>query len=36
VKTVTGTFTGLQHPAFHDVRQFLNIPYAQPPIEDRR
>ncbi|KAJ5664571.1 hypothetical protein N7507_005302 [Penicillium longicatenatum] len=36
VKTVTDTFTGLQHPAFQKVRQFLNNPYAQPPIEDRR
>lgn len=36
VETATGTFTGMQHPVFHDVRQFLNIPYAQPPVEDLR
>ncbi|KAI2603462.1 alpha/beta-hydrolase [Hypoxylon fragiforme] len=36
VETLTGTFTGLQNPEYPDVREFRNIPYAEPPVGKRR
>ncbi|OTA66074.1 alpha/beta-hydrolase [Hypoxylon sp. EC38] len=32
VGTLTGTYTGLQNPDYSDVREFRNIPYAEPPV----
>ncbi|KAJ5601471.1 carboxylesterase [Penicillium lagena] len=32
VRTLTGTYTGLQNPDYPNVREFRNIPYAQPPV----
>ncbi|KAH8646870.1 carboxylesterase [Xylariales sp. PMI_506] len=32
VQTRTGTYTGLQNPDFPNVREFRNIPFAQPPV----
>ncbi|KAJ2987441.1 hypothetical protein NUW58_g4502 [Xylaria curta] len=32
VKTLTGSYTGLQEPEFEGVRVFRNIPYAIPPV----
>lgn len=36
VRTLTGTYTGLQNPRYPNVREFRNIPYAEPPIGKRR
>ncbi|KAK4246326.1 lipase 1 [Corynascus novoguineensis] len=36
VRTITGVYTGLIDPEFPDVRQFRGIPYAEPPLGDRR
>ncbi|PVH73285.1 alpha/beta-hydrolase [Cadophora sp. DSE1049] len=36
VKTLTGVFTGLQNPEYPAVREFRNIPYAQPPVNSLR
>lgn len=36
VRTTTGTFTGLQNPAHDNVREFRSIPYALPPLGERR
>jgi carboxylesterase type B len=36
IKTSTGVFTGLQNPDHADVREFRNIPYAQPPVGSLR
>lgn len=32
VRTVTGKYTGLQSPDYPAVREFRNIPYAEPPV----
>lgn len=32
VKTVTGRYTGLQDIQYSGVREFRNIPYAEPPV----
>ncbi|KAI1101600.1 alpha/beta-hydrolase [Jackrogersella minutella] len=32
VGTLTGTYSGLQNPDFPGVREFRNIPYAEPPV----
>lgn len=32
VTTKTGVFTGLQNPNYTAVREFRNIPFAQPPV----
>ncbi|KAI0165253.1 alpha/beta-hydrolase [Hypoxylon sp. FL1284] len=32
VKTLTGVYTGQQSPDYPDVREFRNIPYAEPPV----
>lgn len=32
VATLTGTYTGLQNPDYPGVREFRNIPYAEPPV----
>ncbi|KAI1371272.1 alpha/beta-hydrolase [Hypoxylon crocopeplum] len=32
VGTLTGTYTGLQNPHYPGVREFRNIPYAEPPV----
>ncbi|KAI0005743.1 alpha/beta-hydrolase [Xylariaceae sp. FL0662B] len=32
VRTLTGTYTGLQNSDYHGVREFRNIPYAEPPV----
>lgn len=36
VKTLTGIFTGLQNADYPSVREFRNIPYAQPPVNSLR
>ncbi|CAI7595607.1 unnamed protein product [Penicillium glandicola] len=36
VETKTGTFTGLYNDTYPNVRQFLHIPFAQPPLGDLR
>ncbi|KAH7353573.1 acetylcholinesterase [Plectosphaerella cucumerina] len=36
VRTSTGTFTGLVDSEFPNVRQFLSIPFAEPPVASRR
>ncbi|KAK3395316.1 Alpha/Beta hydrolase protein [Podospora didyma] len=36
VKTITGTYTGLVDDAFPHVRQFRSIPYAEPPLGNKR
>ncbi|KAI2791820.1 hypothetical protein POX_c04699 [Penicillium oxalicum] len=36
VETRTGTFIGMLNDTFPDVRQFLRIPFAQPPVGDLR
>lgn len=36
VKTLTGIFTGLQSADYPAVREFRNIPYAQPPVNSLR
>ncbi|KAM0327397.1 hypothetical protein ACHAQA_005683 [Verticillium albo-atrum] len=36
VQTSTGTFTGLIDPAFPNTRQWLAIPFAEPPVGARR
>ncbi|KAI1136457.1 alpha/beta-hydrolase [Hypoxylon sp. FL0543] len=32
VATLTGTYIGLQNPDYPGVREFRNIPYAEPPV----
>ncbi|KAF3067233.1 cAMP-regulated D2 protein [Daldinia childiae] len=32
VRTLTGTYTGLQNSEYTGVREFRNIPYAEPPV----
>ncbi|KAI8963505.1 alpha/beta-hydrolase [Daldinia sp. FL1419] len=32
VRTLTGTYTGLQNTEYPGVREFRNIPYAEPPV----
>ena len=32
VRTLTGRFTGLVNPDYSNVREFRDIPFAQPPI----
>ncbi|KAI3325437.1 carboxylesterase [Xylariaceae sp. AK1471] len=32
VETSTGRYTGLQDPKYSGVREFRNIPYAEPPV----
>ncbi|PYH95647.1 carboxylesterase, type B [Aspergillus ellipticus CBS 707.79] len=36
VETQTGTFIGFLNDTFPNVRQFLNVPYAKPPLGDLR
>ncbi|KAJ4201358.1 hypothetical protein NW759_015675 [Fusarium solani] len=36
VETNTGTFIGMYNDTYPNVRQFLRIPFAQPPIGDLR
>ncbi|KAJ6016990.1 carboxylesterase [Penicillium sp. IBT 35674x] len=36
VRTVTGAFTGLRNANFSGVREFRNIPFAQPPVGSLR
>ncbi|CAK38419.1 alpha/beta-hydrolase [Aspergillus phoenicis ATCC 13157] len=36
VETRTGTFIGMLNDTYPDVRQFLRVPYAKPPIGDLR
>ncbi|KAJ5491733.1 hypothetical protein N7539_003300 [Penicillium diatomitis] len=36
VETRTGTFVGMLNDTFPDVRQFLRIPFAKPPVGDLR
>ncbi|CAK7217679.1 hypothetical protein SBRCBS47491_003250 [Sporothrix bragantina] len=36
VTTLTGVFTGELNAAYPNVREFRSIPFAQPPIGDRR
>lgn len=36
VRTKTGTFTGLRNDDFRGVREFRNIPFAQPPVGSLR
>jgi carboxylesterase type B len=36
VQTNTGVFTGLQNADYSGVREFRNIPYAQPPVHELR
>ncbi|OJJ42440.1 hypothetical protein ASPZODRAFT_105113 [Penicilliopsis zonata CBS 506.65] len=36
VETPSGTFVGMLNDSYPDVRQFLRIPFAQPPIGDLR
>ncbi|KAH8657942.1 Alpha/Beta hydrolase protein [Xylariales sp. PMI_506] len=36
VSTPTGTFIGIFNDTYPDVRQFLRVPYAQPPVGDLR
>ncbi|CAK7200912.1 hypothetical protein SEUCBS139899_003612 [Sporothrix eucalyptigena] len=36
VATETGTFIGMYNDTYPNVRQFLRIPYAQPPVGDLR
>ncbi|GAT22659.1 para-nitrobenzyl esterase [Aspergillus luchuensis] len=36
VETRTGTFIGMLNDTYPDVRQFLRVPYAQPPVGDLR
>ncbi|KAH9904503.1 alpha/beta-hydrolase [Xylariomycetidae sp. FL2044] len=36
VKTLTGRYTGLQNKQYQGVREFRNIPYAQPPVGQLR
>lgn len=36
VKTNTGTYIGIINGIVHDVRQFLNVPYALSPVGSRR
>lgn len=36
VYTQTGTFIGNYNDTYPNVRQFLSIPYAQPPVGDLR
>ncbi|KAE8329705.1 alpha/beta-hydrolase [Aspergillus sergii] len=36
VQTRTGTFIGFLNDTYPNVRQFLRVPYAQPPIGDLR
>ncbi|KAL3479825.1 Alpha/Beta hydrolase protein [Aspergillus californicus] len=36
VETQTGTFIGMLNDTYPNVRQFLRIPYAQPPVGDLR
>ncbi|PYH46235.1 alpha/beta-hydrolase [Aspergillus saccharolyticus JOP 1030-1] len=36
VETQTGTFIGMLNDTYPDVRQFLLVPYAQPPVGDLR
>ncbi|KAG4434600.1 hypothetical protein IFR05_009925 [Cadophora sp. M221] len=32
VRTITGVYTGLQNTDYPNVREFRNIPFAQPPV----
>ncbi|KAL4733148.1 Alpha/Beta hydrolase protein [Aspergillus similis] len=36
VETRTGTFIGMLNDTYPNVRQFLRVPYAQPPVGDLR
>ncbi|RAH85436.1 alpha/beta-hydrolase [Aspergillus japonicus CBS 114.51] len=36
VETHTGTFIGMLNDTYPNVRQFLRVPYAQPPVGDLR
>lgn len=36
VGTLTGRYTGLQNPEYSGVREFRNIPYAEPPLGSLR
>ncbi|KAL6247783.1 hypothetical protein RBB50_005131 [Rhinocladiella similis] len=36
VKTSTGTYTGLIDPKYPNTRQFLSVPFAEPPVLSRR
>ncbi|GKZ64176.1 hypothetical protein AnigIFM50267_003637 [Aspergillus niger] len=36
VETRTGTFVGMLNDTYPNVRQFLRVPYAQPPVGDLR
>ncbi|KAH7110946.1 Alpha/Beta hydrolase protein [Dactylonectria macrodidyma] len=36
VETITGTFIGMYNDTYPNVRQFLRIPFAQPPIGELR
>ncbi|OJJ42744.1 hypothetical protein ASPZODRAFT_1299585 [Penicilliopsis zonata CBS 506.65] len=36
VETQTGTFIGMYNDTYPNVRQFLRVPYAQPPVGDLR
>ncbi|KAI1075970.1 alpha/beta-hydrolase [Whalleya microplaca] len=36
VRTLTGTYTGLQNLDYPGVREFRNIPYAEPPVGSLR
>lgn len=36
IQTITGIYTGLQNLNFTGVREFRNVPFAQPPVGTRR
>jgi acetylcholinesterase len=36
VNTLTGSYTGVIDPEFPETRQFLSIPFAEPPVQARR
>lgn len=36
VRTLTGVYTGVVNPEYDNVREFRAIPYAQPPVGERR
>ncbi|RDW79896.1 hypothetical protein BP6252_04534 [Coleophoma cylindrospora] len=36
VTTSTGSFTGMLNPRYNNVREFRSVPYAKPPVGERR